>query len=89
MASHLVQYAVLGTALQPPTSEVIEAVTSSYPPRVQKLFVTSNIKTTQNAIEGQHHNPQQWSDQKRPHSRSSYGRQEHGWKNGRSKDKHR
>ena len=32
MASHLLKYAVLGTSLQPPMSEleVIEAVTSSY-----------------------------------------------------------
>jgi hypothetical protein len=68
VASHLVQYAVSGTPLQPPTSELeaIETVTSSYPPRVQKLFVTSNTKTIQDdlsvvyklkAIEGQHHNP--------------------------------
>ena len=44
--SHLLKYAVLGTSLQPPMSEleVIEAVTSSYPPWVQKLFITSNIK---------------------------------------------
>ena len=78
MASHLLEYAVLGTSLQPTMSEleVIEAVTSSYHPWVQKLFVTSNIKTIQGAlsvlnkleaIEGQHHNLQQWSNQKRPH----------------------
>ena len=84
MASHLLKYAVLGTSLQPPMSEleIIEAVISSYPPWVQKLFVTSNIKTIQvalvvlnklEAIEGQHQNPQQWSNQKRPHARSSCG----------------
>ena len=88
MASHLVQYAVFGAPLQPPTSEleVTEAVTSSYPPRVQKLLVTSNIKTIQDvlsvlnkleAIESQHHNPQQWSDQNRPYSRCSYGWEDH------------
>ena len=88
MASHLLKYAVLGTSLQPPMSEleVIEAVTSSYPPWVQKLFVTSNIKTIQDAlsvlnkleaIEGQHHNSQQWSNQNRPPARSSYSREEH------------
>jgi hypothetical protein len=81
MSSHLLKYAVLGTSLQPPMSEleVIEAVTSSYPPCVQKLFVTSNTKTIQDAlsvldkleaIEGQHHSPQQWSNQNRPHARS-------------------
>jgi hypothetical protein len=85
MASHLLKYAVLGTSLQPPMSklEVTEAVTSSYPPWVQKLFVTSNIKTIQDAlgvlikleaIEGQYHNKQQWSNQNRPHARSSYDR---------------
>jgi len=69
MASHLLKYVVLGTSLQPPMSEleIIEAVISSYPPWVQKLFVTSNIKTIQNALsvlnklevnEGQHHNSQ-------------------------------
>jgi len=89
MASHLLKYAVLGTSLQLPMSEleVLEAVTSSYPPWVQKLFVTSNIKTIQDAlsvlnkleaIEGQHHSPQQWSNQNRPHARSSYGREDHG-----------
>ena len=66
--------------------EVIKAVTSSYPPWVQKLFVTSNIKTIQDAlsvlnkleaIEGQHHNTQQWSNQNRPYARSSYGREDH------------
>jgi len=88
MASHLLKYAVLGTSLQPPMSEleVIEAVTSSYPPWVQKLFVTSNIKTIQDAlsvlnkleaIEGQNHNPQQWSNQNRPHACSSYDREDH------------
>jgi len=88
MASHLLKYAVLGTPLQPPMSEleVIEAVTSSYTPWVQKLFVTSSIKTIQDAlsvlnkleaIEGQHHKPQQWSNQYRPHARSSYGREDH------------
>jgi len=88
MASHLLKYAVLGTSLQPPMSEleVIEAITSSYPPWVQKLFVTSNIKTIQDAlsvlnkleaIEGQHHNSQQWSNQKRPHARSSHDREDH------------
>jgi hypothetical protein len=86
-ASHLLQYAALGISLQLPMSEldVIEAVTSSYTPWVQKLFVTSNIKTIQDAvsvlnkleaIEGQHHNPQQWSNQNRPHARSSYGRED-------------
>jgi hypothetical protein len=70
MASHLLKYAVLGTSLQPPMleEEVIEAVSSSYPPWVQKLFVTSNINTIQDdlsvlnkleAIEGQHHNTHQ------------------------------
>jgi len=48
--------------------EVIEAVTSSNPPWVEKLFVASNIKTIQDAlrvlnkleaIDGQHQNPQQ------------------------------
>ena len=69
VASHLVNYAVLGTSLQPPVSEqeATEAVTSSYPPRVQKLFVPSNIKTLRDALrvpnkleasKGQHHNPQ-------------------------------
>jgi hypothetical protein len=71
--------------------EVTEAVTSSYPPWVKKLFVISNIKTIQDAlnvlnklevIEGQHHNPQQWSNQNRPHARSSYGREDH--KDGRT-----
>jgi len=40
MASHLLKYAVLGTSLQPPVSEleIIEAVTSSYPTWVQKLL---------------------------------------------------
>ena len=66
--------------------EVIEAVTSSYPPWVKKLFVTSNIKTIQDvlsvlnkleAIEGQHHNPQQWSNQNRPHARRSYDTEDH------------
>ena len=88
MASYILKYAVLGTSLQPPMSElgVTEVVTSSYPPWVQKLFVTSNIKTIQDAlsvlnkleaIEAQHHNPQQWSNQKKPHARSSYGREDH------------
>ena len=88
MASHLLQYALLGTALQPTVSEleVFEAVTSSYPPWVQKLFVTSNVKTIQDAlgvlnklgaIDGQHHNPKHWSNQNRPHARSSYGREDH------------
>ena len=83
-ASHLLKYAWSGTSLQSPMSEleVIEAVTSSYTPWVQKLFVTSNIKTIQyalsvlnklEAIEGQHHNRQQWTNQNRPHARSSYG----------------
>jgi hypothetical protein len=66
--------------------EVIEAITSSYPPWVQKLFVTPNIKTIQDAlsvlnkpetIEGQHRKPQQWSNQNRPYARSSYGREDH------------
>jgi hypothetical protein len=30
--------------------EVTEAVTSSYTPRVQRLFITSNIKTIQDAL---------------------------------------
>jgi hypothetical protein len=88
MALHLLKYAVSGKSLQPPMSEteVIEPVTSSYPPWVQKLFVTSNIKTIQDAlnvlneleaIEGQHHNPQQCSNQNRPHAHSSYGREDH------------
>ena len=52
MASHLLKYAVLGKSLQPPMSEleVLDAVTSSYSPWVQKLFVTSNIKTIQDAL---------------------------------------
>jgi len=88
MASHLLKYVVLGTSLQPPMSEleVIEAVTSSYPPWVQKLFVTSNIKTLQDAlsvlnkleaVEVHHHNSQQWSNQNRPNAHSSYGRKDH------------
>jgi hypothetical protein len=88
MASRLLKYAVLGTSPQPPISEeeVIEAITSSYPPWVQKLFVTSNINTIQDtlsvlnkleAIEAQHHNPQQWSNQNRPHIHSSYDREDH------------
>ena len=49
--------------------EIIESVTSSYTPWVQKLFVSSNINAIQNAlsvldkleaIEVQHHNPQKW-----------------------------
>jgi len=28
------------------------------------------------AIEGQHHNPQKWSNQNRPHACSSYGRKD-------------
>ena len=85
MASHLLKYAVLGTSLQPSMSE--EAVTSSYLPWVQKLFIRSNIKTIQDALsllnkleatEGQHHNPQPWSNQNRPHARSSYSREDHG-----------
>jgi hypothetical protein len=70
VAPHLLNCALLGTALQPTVSEleVIEAVTSSNPPWVQKLFLTSNIKTIQDAlrvikkleaIDGQHQNPQQ------------------------------
>jgi hypothetical protein len=52
MASHLMKYAVLGTSLQLPMSEreVIEAVTSSYPPWVQKLLVTSDIETIHDAL---------------------------------------
>jgi hypothetical protein len=87
MASHLLKYAVLGTSLQPPMPEleVIEAVTGSYPPWVQKLFVTSSIKTIQDAmsvlnileaINGQYHNPQQGYDQNRPCARSSYDTEE-------------
>ena len=75
---------MLCTSLQPPLSalEVIEAVTSSYIPWVQKLFVTSNINALSvlknlEAIEGQHHNPQQWSNQKRPQAPTSYGREDH------------
>jgi hypothetical protein len=51
MASHLLKYAVLGISLQPPMSKlgVTEAVTSSYTPWVQRLFITSNIKTIQDA----------------------------------------
>jgi len=50
------------------------------------LFITSNIKTIQDAlsvlnkleaIEGQHHSRQQWSNQNRPHAHSSYSREEH------------
>jgi len=42
MVSHLEKYAVLGTSLQPPASEeVIEVITGSYPPWVEKLFVTN------------------------------------------------
>ena len=93
MASHLLKYAVLGISLQPPVSEleVIEVITSSYPPWVQKLFVVSNIKTIQDAlsvlnkleaIEGQQHNPQQWFNQNRPHALSSYNRED-SW-NGRT-----
>ena len=93
MASHLLKYAVLGTSLQAPLSEleVNEAVTSSYPPWVQKLFVTSNINAIQDAlsvlnkleaIDGQHHNPQQWSNQNRSHARSSDGRED--YRNGRT-----
>jgi len=93
VASHLLQYALLGTALQPTMSvlNVIEAVTSSNPPWVEKLFVTSNIETIHDAlsvlnkleaIDGQHQNPQQWSNQNRPHARSSYGREGH--RNGRT-----
>ena len=87
MASHLLKYAVLSTSLQHPMSEleVIEAVTSSYLPWVQKLFVTSNIKTIEDnsvlneleVIEGQHHYPQQWSNQNRPHAPSSYSREDY------------
>jgi hypothetical protein len=52
-------------------AEVIEAVTGSYPPWVQKLFVTSSIKTIQDdlsvlnkleAIDGQYQNSQQGYD---------------------------
>jgi hypothetical protein len=66
--------------------EVIEAVTSSYPPWVQTVFVTSNIKTIQDAlsvltkleaIKGQQHNPQRWSNHNRPQAHSSYGREDH------------
>jgi hypothetical protein len=88
MASHYFKYSVFGTSLQPPVSElkIIEAITSSYPPWVQKLYVTSNIKTIQDAlsvlnklaaIEGQYNNPQQWSNQNRPHARGSYDRADH------------
>ena len=52
MVSHLLKYAVLGTSLKPPMSqlEIIEAVTSSYPPWVQTFSVTSNIKAIQDAL---------------------------------------
>jgi len=93
MASHLLKYALLDTSIQSPMSElkVTEAVTSLYMPWVPKLFVTSNIKTIHDAlgvlnkleaIEGQHHNPQQWSNQNRPHARSNYDREDH--RNGRT-----
>ena len=89
MASHLLKYAVLGASLQPPVSEleVNEIVTSSETAWVQKLFITSNIKTIQDAlsvlnnleaIESQNYNPHK---QNRPHARSSYGREDH--RNGR------
>jgi hypothetical protein len=60
--------------------EVTDSVTSLYPPRVQKVFVTSKIKTIPDAlkelnlqefIDRQHHNPQQWSEQNRPQAGSS------------------
>ena len=53
MASHLSKYAVLGTSLQPPVSEleVLEAINISYLPWVQKLFITSKIKTIQECTE--------------------------------------
>jgi hypothetical protein len=80
MASHLLKYAVLGTSLQTPMLEleVIEAVTSPYTPWVKKLFVTSNIriKTIQDAIEGQQHSSQQWSNRNRLHARSNYDRED-------------
>jgi len=66
--------------------EEIEAITSSYPPWVQKMFFTSNLNTIQDTlnvlnkletIEGQHHNPQQWSNQNRPRTCSSYDREDH------------
>ena len=62
MASHLLKYVVLGISLQPPMSEleVTEAVTCSYTPWVLKLFVTSYIKTIQDALSVLN-NPQQWS----------------------------
>ena len=50
------------------------------------MFITSNIKAIQDAlnvlnklkaIEGQHHNPQQWSNQNWPHAHSSYSREDH------------
>jgi len=88
MASHLLKYAVLGSSLQPPVSEleVIETVTSSCTPWVEKLFVSSNIKRVHDdlcvlnkleAIDGQHHNSQQWSNQNRLHARSNYDREDH------------
>jgi len=41
-----------------------------------------NVLKKLEAIEGQHHNPQQWSNQNRPHAHSSYGREGH--RNGRT-----
>ena len=41
-----------------------------------------NVLNKLEAIEGQHHNPQQWSNQNRPHTRSSYDREDH--KDGRT-----
>jgi hypothetical protein len=88
MASHLLKYGVLGTSLQPPMSEqeIIEAITTSYPPWVQKLVVTSNLKTIQDAlnvldkleaIEGQYNHPQPRYNPNRAQARSDYNREDH------------
>ena len=88
MASHLLKYAVLGTSLQPPMSEreVIEAVTSSYPPWVQKLLVTSHIETIQDAlnvlnrleaIDGHQNTSQQRPSQNTGQTRNNYHREDH------------
>jgi carboxypeptidase C (cathepsin A) len=66
--------------------EVIEAITTSYPPWVQKLFVTSNIKAIQDAlnvlskleaIDSQHNNPQLRSNENRSFACSNYNREEY------------
>jgi len=43
---------------------------------------TLNVLNKLEAIDGQHHNPQQWSNQNRPHVCSSYDREDH--KDGRT-----